>query len=130
MLTEDEIFAAKSIDDLNREQNLVDVYFEYDKSTIRDDAKGPLQKDADWLKRWSSVRFTVFGHCDSRGTREYNLALGEKRAAAVRDYLVSLGIATSRIMTVSKGKEAPFCTDENDSCWQQNRRGHFTITAK
>ncbi len=130
MLTEDEIFAKKTVDELNAENNLGDVYFDYDKSVVRDDAKAPLQKNADWLKRWASVKFTVFGHCDSRGTVEYNLALGEKRAVAVRDYLVSLGVPADRVMTVSKGKEAPFCTEQNESCWQQNRRGHFVITAK
>jgi peptidoglycan-associated lipoprotein len=72
----------------------------------------------------------VEGHCDERGTAEYNLALGERRANAVRDYLVSLGIPAARIQTVSKGKESPFCTESNEACWQQNRRGHFLITAK
>jgi peptidoglycan-associated lipoprotein len=73
---------------------------------------------------------TVEGHADSRGSAEYNLALGDRRASAVRDYLVSLGIAADRVQIVSKGKEAPFCTEENEACWQQNRRGHFVITAK
>ena len=70
----------------------------------------------------------IEGHCDSRGTAEYNLALGEQRAKAVQDYLVSLGVAADRVQIVSKGKEQPFCSDENESCWQQNRRGHFMIT--
>jgi len=72
----------------------------------------------------------VEGHADSRGTNEYNLALAERRAAAVRDYLVSLGIGAERVTVVSKGEEAPFCTEENETCWQQNRRGHFIFTAK
>ena len=72
----------------------------------------------------------VEGHADSRGTAEYNLALGERRDTAVRDYLVSLGVTADRITVVSKGKESPFCTEENESCWQENRRGHFVITAK
>ena len=72
----------------------------------------------------------VEGHADSRGTAEYNLALGERRASAVRDYLVNLGVGANRITVVSKGKESPFCTEENETCWQQNRRGHFVITAK
>jgi peptidoglycan-associated lipoprotein len=72
----------------------------------------------------------VEGHCDSRGTSEYNLALGERRAKAVQDYLVSLGVPADRVQTVSKGKEQPFCAEQNESCWQQNRRGHFIITAK
>ena len=82
------------------------------------------------MKKWSTTRVTVEGHADSRGTNEYNLALGERRASATRDYLVSLGIATARIATVSKGKEQPLCSEENEACWQRNRRGHFIITAK
>ena len=73
---------------------------------------------------------TVEGHADSRGSSEYNLALGNRRATAVKDYLVSLGVPAGRITVVSKGKEQPFCTEENEACWQQNRRGHFIITAK
>jgi peptidoglycan-associated lipoprotein len=72
----------------------------------------------------------VEGHCDERGTPEYNLGLGERRANAVRDYLVGLGVAADRITTISKGKESPFCTESGESCWQQNRRGHFIFTAK
>jgi peptidoglycan-associated lipoprotein len=82
------------------------------------------------MKRWPSTKVTIEGHCDSRGSSEYNLALGDRRAKAVRDYLVSLGIGADRIQTVSKGKEQPFCSEENEACWQQNRRGHFLITAK
>ncbi|HUE85026.1 MAG TPA: peptidoglycan-associated lipoprotein Pal [Vicinamibacterales bacterium] len=129
-LTEEEIFAGKSLEQLNAERPLGDVYFDLDQSTIRDDARGPLQKNAEWIKRWTSTRVTVEGHADERGSAEYNLALGERRAASVRDYLVSLGIGTDRISIVTKGKESPFCTESNESCWQQNRRGHFIITAK
>ena len=82
------------------------------------------------MKRWPTTKVMVEGHADTRGTAEYNLALGERRAAAVRDYLVSLGVAADRITIVSKGKEAPFCSEETEACWQQNRRGHFLITAK
>jgi peptidoglycan-associated lipoprotein len=128
--TEDEIFARKSLDDLNREKPLADAYFDLDSSQIRSDARPVLQKDADWMKRWTSTKVTVEGHADSRGSAEYNLALGERRAAAVRDYLANLGITADRIQVVSKGKEQPVCTEENESCWQQNRRGHFVITAK
>ena len=128
--TEDEIFASKTVDQLNAEHPLADAYFDLDSQTIRDDAKPVLQKDADWLKRWTSAKVVVEGHADSRGSAEYNLALGERRATAVRAYLVNLGIPADRIQVVSKGKEAPVCTDENESCWAQNRRGHFLITAK
>jgi peptidoglycan-associated lipoprotein len=118
------------VDDLNKEKPLGDVFFDYDSSTLKDEGRSALQKNADWLKRWSSVAFTVEGHCDNRGTPEYNLALGERRASAVRDYLVSLGVAASRVQAVSKGEEQPFCRDDTESCWSQNRRGHFLITGK
>jgi len=129
-LSEEEIFARKTLEQLNAEKPLDDVFFDLDKSEIRPDGKSALQKDADWMKRWTSTQVTVEGHCDSRGSAEYNLGLGSRRANAVKDYLVNLGIATNRVTIVSKGKEQPFCTEENESCWQQNRRGHFLITAK
>jgi peptidoglycan-associated lipoprotein len=129
-LTEEEIFARKSLEQLNAERPLDDVYFDLDQSTVREDAKPRLQKDADWLKRWTSTQITVEGHCDSRGSSEYNLGLGSRRATAVKDYLASLGVPAGRMTVVSKGKESPACSDENESCWQQNRRGHFVITAK
>src|SRR6478736_2220010 len=129
-LTEEEIFARKSVDQLNAERPLDDVYFDLDKSEIREDARASLQKDADWLKKWTSAAITLEGHCDSRGSAEYNLALGSRRATAVKDYLVSLGVTANRVTTISKGKETPLCTDESEACWQQNRRGHFVITAK
>ncbi|HXT29277.1 MAG TPA: peptidoglycan-associated lipoprotein Pal [Vicinamibacterales bacterium] len=128
--TEDEIFARKTLEDLNREQLLSDAYFALDSSQITDEGRAALQKNADWLKRRASTKVLVEGHCDSRGTPEYNLALGERRATAVRDYLVNLGIDASRVTIVSKGKEAPVCTEESEACWQQNRRGHFVFTAK
>jgi peptidoglycan-associated lipoprotein len=127
-LTDEEIFSRKSLDELTRE--LSDVYFDLDQSDIRDDARALLSKDADWLKKWTSTQITVEGHCDSRGSAEYNLALGSRRATAVKDYLVNLGVAAGRVTVVSKGKEQPFCSDENEACWQQNRRGHFLVTAK
>jgi peptidoglycan-associated lipoprotein len=129
-LREDDRFAQKSVDQLNAERPLDDVFFDLDKYEIRNEGKAPLQKDADWLKTWTSTWATVEGHADSRGSSEYNLALGSRRAEAVKSYLVSLGVAENRITVVSKGKEQPFCSDENESCWQQNRRGHFLITAK
>jgi peptidoglycan-associated lipoprotein len=115
---------------VNLEKPLDDVYFDLDESTIRDDARPSLQKDADWMRKWTSTMVTVEGHCDSRGSSEYNLALGARRAEAVKDYLVNRGIPVGRLAVVSKGKEQPLCTDENEACWQQNRRGHFIITAK
>jgi peptidoglycan-associated lipoprotein len=129
-LSEEEIFARETLDQLNAEHPMSDAFFDLDQSDIRDDAKSALQKDADWMKKWASTSVTVEGHCDSRGSAEYNLGLGNRRANAVRDYLVSLGVSTSRLTVVSKGKEAGFCSEETESCWSQNRRGHFVITAK
>jgi len=129
-LSEEQIFAHKTLEQLNAERPLGDVFFDLDRASIREDARAPLQKNADWMKRWMSTRVTVEGHCDERGTAEYNLALGERRASVVKEYLVGLGIAAERVAIVSKGKESPFCTESNESCWQQNRRGHFLITAK
>jgi peptidoglycan-associated lipoprotein len=121
---------SESLEQWNRAGYLKDVFFDYDKADLRDDARTALSTDADWLKRYSSAQLVVEGHCDDRGTSEYNLALGDRRANAVREYLGSLGIDAGRVKTVSYGKERPFCSEENESCWQQNRRGHFVFTAK
>jgi peptidoglycan-associated lipoprotein len=129
-LSEDEIFSRKTLDELNAEMPLGDVFFDYDQSTIRDDARAVLQKNAEYLKRWPSTRISLEGHCDSRGTNEYNLGLGERRGAAVREYLISLGISGDRVVVVSRGEETPVCTEENEACWQRNRRGHPVFTAK
>jgi len=128
--TEDEIFAKKTVADLNAERPLADVFFEYDVAELTDASRATLQKNADYLKRWPSTRVQIEGHADSRGTNEYNMALGERRAAVVRDYLVSLGIPAARISIVSKGEEDPVCKDEGESCWSQNRRGHAVFTEK
>ena len=109
---------------------LADVQFDYDMATVRDDQRAILQKNADWMKRWTSTRVTIEGHADARGTNEYNLALGERRGAAVKDYMVTLGIGADRLAVISKGEESPLCTDETESCFARNRRGHFVITAK
>lgn len=128
--TEDELFAKETLEELNKRAPLGDVLFGYDSVTLTEEARGTLQKHLEWLKRWSSTRVMVEGHADSRGTDEYNLALAEKRADAVRDYLVSLGLAADRITIVSKGEEQPACEEETEACWQQNRRGHFIFTEK
>ena len=122
--------AGTHLDQLNAERPLSDVFFDYDMSEIRADARGPLQANAEWMKKWTGTQIMLEGHADSRGSSEYNLALGSRRANGVKDYLVSLGVPTTRITVVSKGKEAPFCTEESEACWQQNRRGHFVITGK
>jgi peptidoglycan-associated lipoprotein len=129
-LTEEEIFQRKTLDQLNAERPLTDVFFDYDMSEIRADARGPLQASADWMKKWTGIQIVLEGHADARGSAEYNLALGSRRANNVKDYLVSLGVPATRVTVVSKGKESPFCTEESEACWQQNRRGHFLITGK
>jgi peptidoglycan-associated lipoprotein len=102
-----------------------DAYFDFNKADIRADARPALAKTADFLRNYPQIRVTIEGHCDERGSTEYNLALGDRRAGAVKQYLVSLGISADRISTVSFGKEKPFCNEHNEACWQQNRRGHF-----
>jgi peptidoglycan-associated lipoprotein len=102
-----------------------DAYFDYDKADIRPDAREALSKTAEFLKNYPQLKVTIEGHCDERGSTEYNLGLGDRRANAVKHYLSSLGIAADRLSTVSFGKEKPFCTESNETCWQQNRRGHF-----
>jgi peptidoglycan-associated lipoprotein len=106
-------------------QNVKDIYFDYDKSDIRADQQSSIQADVAFLQQHASVSFTVEGHCDERGSTEYNLALGDSRASAVKNALVAAGLGADRIKTVSFGKEKPFCTESNEACWQQNRRGHF-----
>ena len=130
MPNDDDVFASKTLDQLNRERPLTDVLFAYDLADLTDASRAILQKNADWLRRWSTTRITIEGHADSRGTNEYNLALGERRASTTRDYLIGLGIATSRISIVSKGEEDPVCKEETESCFALNRRGKFIITAK
>jgi peptidoglycan-associated lipoprotein len=106
-------------------QNVKDIYFEYDKSDIRPDQNAALQADMLFFNQHPEISFTIEGHCDDRGSTEYNLALGDQRASAVKNALVTGGINASRIKTISYGKEKPFCMEENEACWQQNRRGHF-----
>ena len=102
-----------------------DAYFDYDKADIRPDAREALSKTADFLKAHPQFKVTIEGHCDERGSTEYNLGLGDRRASATKNYLVSLGVSAGSLSTVSFGKEKPFCRESNEACWQQNRRGHF-----
>src|SRR6266567_3735557 len=117
-MTDEQLFA----------QNAKDIYFDYDKSDVRSSEQSSIQADVAFLQQHSSVSFTLEGHCDERGSTEYNLALGDNRASAVKNALVGAGIAADRIKTVSYGKEKPFCTESNETCWQQNRRGHFVYS--
>ena len=128
--TEDEAFAAMTLDELNKKGVLADAFFALDSTELSPESRGAIQKNGEYLKRWTTTKIMVEGHADSRGSNEYNLALAERRAAAVRTYLVSLGVPADRVTVVSKGEEAPFCTEEAETCWQQNRRGHFIFTAK
>ncbi|MBI2080641.1 MAG: peptidoglycan-associated lipoprotein Pal [candidate division NC10 bacterium] len=104
-----------------------DVFFDFDKSVLRDDAKASLDRNVAWLKANANARVSVEGHCDERGTNEYNLALGERRGKAVKDYLVAAGIAANRLQTISYGEERPFVLGHDESAWRWNRRGHFVI---
>ena len=98
------------------------VYFDFDRAAIRSDAAAVLDRQAAWLKQFPNKTLTIEGHCDERGTREYNLALGERRAHSVKKYLAAAGVDPSRLSTISYGKERPVCTDHAESCWSQNRR--------
>jgi peptidoglycan-associated lipoprotein len=126
-----------SLEDLRRgaapatpkESPLKEVYFDFDKYDLRPDARAMLKANADWLKQNPAVRVDLEGHCDERGTTEYNLALGAKRAQAAKDYLVNLGISRERLLTTSFGEEAPVCREHNEECWQKNRRDRFVIRA-
>jgi peptidoglycan-associated lipoprotein len=122
--------ASASLDDLNRNSPIKPVFFEYDSSDITPEGKGILDGNAVALKKYSSWTITIEGHSDERGTAEYNLALGERRAVAARAYLVSLGIPAERLRTVSYGKEFPFEPGHDEAAWSKNRRAHFVITAK
>ncbi len=106
-------------------QNVKDIYFDYDKADLRGDQQSSVQADAQFLNQHTNMNITVEGHCDERGSTEYNLALGDSRASAVKSALTSAGVSASRIKTISYGKEKPFCTESNEACWQQNRRGHL-----
>ena len=121
---------SQSVTELNKKGYLTDAYFDFDQSDLREDARTALAADAEWLKKYPTVQVLIEGYCDERGTGAYNLALGDRRANAAKEYLVSLGIDPSRLRTVSYGEERPFCTESNESCWQQNRRAHLLITAK
>ena len=106
---------------------LQDIHFAYDSFDLSSEARSTLQANSDWLRNNSQAKVEVEGHCDSRGTTEYNLALGAKRAKAARDYLVSLGVSPERLSTISYGEELPLCREETESCWEQNRRAHFLV---
>jgi peptidoglycan-associated lipoprotein len=106
---------------------LKDIYFDFDRYDLREDARGTLKANADWLKKNPAVRVEIEGHCDDRGTNEYNLALGAKRAQSAKDYLATLGITGERLSTISYGEEIPVCRDQSEECRSKNRRARFVI---
>jgi peptidoglycan-associated lipoprotein len=126
---EDRISSA-SLDDLNRSSPLKPIFFDYDSADVSSDGQAVLTENASILKRYTTWAVTIEGHCDERGTAEYNLALGERRAGAAKAYLVSLGISADRLRTVSYGKEFPFEAGHDTTAFSKNRRAHFVITAK
>jgi len=107
---------------------LTDIHFDYDEFTIRAQDGEILRTDARWLEQHAANRVQVEGHCDERGSEEYNIALGAKRAQAAKEYLITLGVAGDRVSTISYGKELPLCTEHEESCWAQNRRAHFVVS--
>ena len=121
--------ATVSVEEMNRRGYLKDVFFDLDRSDVRGDQRELLEQNAGWLRKRAEVRIIIEGHCDERGTAQYNMALGERRAQTVTDYLTALGIAPSRIQVMSYGKERPFDRGHDDKAWAQNRRAHFVVTA-
>ncbi|MBZ5559251.1 MAG: peptidoglycan-associated lipoprotein Pal [Acidobacteriia bacterium] len=129
-IVRDDPIASASLDDLNRNSPLKPAFFDYNSSELNAEGQKALDENAGVLKRFPAWAITIEGHCDERGTAEYNLALGERRAVAARTYLVSLGIAADRLRVVSYGKEFPFDPGHTEAAFAKNRRAHFVITAK
>lgn len=129
-LTEEEIFMSKSLEEINLEAPLQMIHFDLDKYFIRDDAKPVLEANSEWLKKFETIVILIEGHCDERGTEEYNLALGEKRAKSTLDYFASLGIPSERIRIISYGKSLPLDPGHNEIAWQKNRRAQLLIIRK
>jgi len=115
--TEEQLFGA----------NVKDVFFDYDKSDLRSDQSPTAQTDAAFLTQHPDIKILIEGHCDDRGSEEYNLALGDNRASSLKNSLVTQGVSADRIKTISYGKEIPFCSEDNEQCWQQNRRDHVGL---
>ena len=126
----EDAIASGSIDDINRNSPMRPVFYGFDLSEVDAEGQRVLQANAEVLRKYSTWQISIEGHCDERGTAEYNLALGERRAVAARNYLVSLGISADRVKTVSYGKEFPFDPGHDEGAWAKNRRAHFVVTAK
>lgn len=127
--------ADRQMDEIRSEQaaaaaaGLQDVFFAFDSFVITEEGRQALSRDAEWIKSHPGAQLKIEGHCDERGTSAYNLVLGEKRAKVVRNYLAELGVSSNRLSVVSYGKERPFCTEHDESCYSQNRRAHLVIKA-
>jgi peptidoglycan-associated lipoprotein len=122
---------VKTADDHARETGLIgDIYFDFDKYDLKPEARERLSKNAEFMKENPAFQVEIQGHCDERGTNDYNIALADRRANAALEYLVTLGVPTGRLKTVSFGEERPVCTDHNESCWWRNRRGEFHLSGK
>jgi len=120
--------AASSVE--GKEGMFEDILFDYDRYDVKEGYRAELKAVSAWMTKNSSASISIEGHCDDRGTNEYNLALGDRRAKSVKDYLVSLGVPSSRIETISYGEEKPLCTEQGEECWAKNRRAHFVILMK
>lgn len=129
MTDPDDIY-TRSLEDINVQSPLDDIHFDFDSAALSDQGRSVLGRHAEWLRGYSDVTLLIEGHCDERGTVEYNLALGERRANAAYSYLMSLGIVATRLKTISYGKEFPFDPNHTEEAWGRNRRAHFELTAK
>jgi len=133
-VTEQKIESVESTDmfdkSAGKEGMFADVLFDYDKYDVRETYKPVLQAISAWMSKNPDAKLSIEGHCDDRGTNEYNLALGDRRAKAVKDFLMSLGVASAKMDTLSYGEEKPFCTAETEECWTKNRRAHFVVLEK
>lgn len=130
LIVEEDLFLTRTLEELNRDSPLEPVFFEYDSSELNEINRAVLETNANILSRYQEWVVTIEGHCDERGTPEYNLGLGERRALAARDYLIELGLKQERLRTVSYGKEFPFNPNNDEVAWASNRRAHFVITAQ
>lgn len=130
VLTEEELFMKKTLEEINAEKPLSLIHFDFDKYFIREDAKAVLDRNAAWMNKFKTAKVLIEGHCDERGTEEYNMALGDKRAKSTMDYLISLGISAERIKIVSYGKSQPIDPGHNEAAWDMNRRAHFVVIGK
>jgi len=130
VLSEEELFQQKSLEELNKDQILKKINFDFDMYTVREDMKPIMQANADWLLKFPSVEVLIEGHCDEKGTIEYNIALGEKRAEAAKNYLVSLGLNAAKVKIISYGKSKPLVQGVDEASYFQNRRAEFIITKK